>query len=385
MTRPFDPSDIPARYPVPRRQTSPWLLGLLLLILGGLLGWIVAQRVVAWNANARTVTPRGDLAADEKTTIQIFKNANPSVVFITTLAEQTDLFTGDITELPEGTGSGFIWDLGGHIVTNFHVVRTGSSARVTLWDHSTYPATVVGVSPNNDLAVLHIGAPPTKLRPLPIGTSHDLQVGQKVFAIGDPYGLDQTLTTGIISALGRTIRSPTGHPITNVIQTDAAINPGNSGGPLLDSAGRLIGVDAAIYSPSGANAGIGFAIPVDTVNRIVPQLVKSGHVSRPQLGAETSDRLSMLAYEQLGVVGVVVEKVQPGSPAAEAGLRGVRRAPGGIVAGDIIQKVNGQPVKTTAELNAQLEDLKPGDTVALTIWRNGETLTLQVKLGQPQE
>ena len=385
MSQPFDPIYDPSGYPPRRRQPSPWTLGILLLIMGGLIGWIVAQRVVAHNAEARTVTPRGDLAQDEKTTIQIFKNANPSVVFITTLAEQTDIYTGDTTQVPEGTGSGFIWDIGGHIITNFHVVRVGTSAQVTLWDHTTYAATVVGVARDNDIAVLHIDAEPAKLRPLPIGTSHDLQVGQKVFAIGDPFGLDQTLTTGIISALGRTIRSPTGHPITNVIQTDAAINPGNSGGPLLDSAGRLIGVNAAIYSPSGSSAGIGFAIPVDTVNRMVPQVIKSGHVLRPQLGAETSDRLSQLAYEQLGVAGVMVEKVQPNSPAADAGLRGARRMPGRIIPGDIIQKVNGQPVTTTAQLNAQLEDFKAGDIITLTIWRDGKTLEIQVKLGEPQE
>ena len=190
----------------------------------------------------------------------------------------------DVTEIPQGTGSGFVWDQDGHIVTNFHVVQEGDRANVTLNDGSTYPATIVGTTPDKDIAVLKIDAPPQKLLPLPIGQSSNLKVGQKVLAIGNPFGLDQTLTTGVISGLGREIKSVSGRPIHDVIQTDASINPGNSGGPLLDSSGRLIGINTAIYSPSGANAGIGFAVPVDTVNQIVPQLMKFGKITRPGLG-----------------------------------------------------------------------------------------------------
>src|SRR6185437_6483123 len=207
-------------------------------------------------AQPRTVAPRGDLGAEEKTNVQIFKQTSPSVVYINTTTEQVNWFSGDVTQVPLGTGSGFIWDKAGHIVTNFHVINNATAARVTLWDNKSYPATLVGRAPNHDLAVLKIDAPPERLRPVLVGASHDLQVGQEVFAIGDPFGLDQTLTTGIISALGRTMQSPSGATISNVIQTDAPINPGNSGGPLMDSAGRLIGVNTAIISPSGSSAGI---------------------------------------------------------------------------------------------------------------------------------
>jgi S1-C subfamily serine protease len=361
------------------------MLLLLVLLAGGLAGWMISRAV--WNHEARTVgaearpvTPRGELSPQEQTVIQIFKQTNPSVVFINTVGQRTDLFTGDVTNVPIGTGSGFIWDKAGHIVTNFHVVNNSSGAQVTLWDHKSYPAQVVGVSPNNDLAVLQINAPADRLRPILVGTSHDLQVGQQVMAIGDPFGLDQTLTMGIISALGRTIQSPVGTGISNIIQTDAPINPGNSGGPLLDSSGRLIGVDAAILSPSGSNAGIGFAIPVDTVNRIVPQLVRNGHVSRPQIGLQLSDRLSQLVREQRGVAGVAILGVEPDSPAAAAGLRGTRREADGIVPGDIIQKVGETTVDTSEQFYSALEEYKPGDTVNLQINRDGKTLTVPVKI-----
>lgn len=386
MTTPYDPLPFPPPRPQPRSTPgSSWLLVLLLMIAGGVAGWLISRAI--WQhqlatvaAVPRPVTPRGDLSDIEKTTIQIFKQTNPSVVFINTVAEQTNWFTGDVREVPEGTGSGFIWDNAGHIVTNFHVIRGASAAQVTLWDHKSYPATLVGQSANNDLAVLKINAPISVLRPILVGSSHDLQVGQQVFAIGDPFGLDQTLTIGIISALGRTIQSPSDHPISNVIQTDAPINPGNSGGPLMDSAGRLIGVNAAIVSPSGSSAGIGFAIPVDTVNRIVPQLIRNGQVVRPRMGVELSDRLSQLVGEQLGVPGVVILHVEPNSPAAAAGLKGTRQAPRGIIPGDIIQKVGNTPVNTTEQFYSALEDYKPGDTVDLQIYRDGQTMHVQVKL-----
>ncbi len=256
------------------------LFPIMLLLFGGLLGW-EAYRYFADRGqaalNARAVTPRGELAAEEKTNTEIFKSASPSVVYITTLTERINYQTKNVTEIPAGTGSGFIWDTAGHIITNFHVVQHANGASgVTLADHTQWTASLVGVAPDQDLAVLKIDAKASQLPPIPVGTSSDLQVGQCVFAIGNPFGLDQTLTTGVVSALGRTIPSATNVPIDEVIQTDAAINPGNSGGPLLDSAGRLIGINAAIYSPSGSSSGIGFAVPVDTVNRVVPELISTG-------------------------------------------------------------------------------------------------------------
>ena len=232
----------------------------------------------------RAVLARGDLAADEQTNIEVFRTASPSVVHITTLQNQSNFFSLDVTQIPRGTGSGFIWDERGHVVTNFHVIQGGDAARVTLSDQSNYKAALVGAYPDRDLAVLRIDAPTEKLRALAVGESKNLIVGQKVYAIGNPFGLDQTLTTGIVSALNREIESVTRRAIPGVIQTDAAINPGNSGGPLLDSAGRLIGVNTAIFSPSGASAGIGFAIPVDEVNRVIPRLIRDGRVVRPTLG-----------------------------------------------------------------------------------------------------
>jgi S1-C subfamily serine protease len=272
-------SDRPLR--PPPRGIFPWpivwltVIAVLLLWRFGLLDFGRSL----WGSNngePRVVTARGDLAAEEKANIELFRQASPSVVYITVLSRRLDAFSLNVYEIPEGTGSGFIWDDQGHIITNFHVIRNAQAAQVTLADHSTYNAGLVGIAPNKDLAVLKIDAPKKLLRPLPIGTSHDLVVGQKTFAIGNPFGLDQTLTTGVVSALGREIRSATRQPIAGVIQTDAAINPGNSGGPLLDSAGRLIGVNTAIYSPSGAYAGIGFAIPVDTVNEVIPLLIRQG-------------------------------------------------------------------------------------------------------------
>lgn len=362
-------------------------LVVVLLIGAGLFGYWVANRFNRGTSSAtpRAVEPRGDLAAEEKSTIQIFKEARQSVVFITTMAERFDLGTLNVTEMPKGTGSGFIWDNAGHIVTNFHVIRGASAAQVTLWDHTAYPATLTGASEENDLAVLKIDAPPDKLRPIPIGTSHDLQVGQNVFAIGDPFGLDQTLTTGVVSAVGRSISTVSGQPLKDVIQTDAAINPGNSGGPLLDSAGRLIGVNTAIYSPSGSSAGIGFAIPVDTVNRVVPELIAHGKIVRPRLGLSFSDAISHQITPQLGVSGLLVVGVQPGSPAAAAGLRGTQRLPdGSIMPGDVIQKVGNQPVVTSADYFAALSQYHAGDTVPLTIFRDGQSLQVNVSIGSLQ-
>jgi S1-C subfamily serine protease len=392
MTAPRDPGPFytPRRASTRPSSAGAWLLLLMVLIAGAIAGWLVSRAV--WNHESRTVgaeprpvNPRGSLSDEEQSTIQIFKQTNPSVVFINTVSQQTDVFTGDVREVPLGAGSGFIWDKAGHVVTNFHVVTNSSGAQVTLSDHKAYPARVIGVSPSNDLAVLEIAAPADRLRPILIGSSHDLQVGQQVLAIGDPFGLDQTLTTGIVSALGRTIRSPAGNAISNVIQTDAPINPGNSGGPLVDSSGRLIGVNAAIVSPSGSNAGIGFAIPVDTVNRIVPQLIKNGQVIRPKTGLEFSDRLSQIICSQMGVRGVLIIHVKPDSPAAAAGLRGTRQVQGEIEPGDVILKVGDVAVSNSEQFYAALEDYKPGDVINLQIYRDGRTQIVPVKLEAPDQ
>src|SRR5688572_20773324 len=261
---------------------------LLLLVAGALVYTVVRGRgdrgdastgsATAVVAEPRAITPRGDLSSDEQSTIELFKRTSPSVVHVTSVDVRRGRLSLNMFEIPQGTGSGFIWDSEGHVVTNFHVIQNGSRAEVTLNDNTVWRASIVGTAPDKDVAVLKIDAPRDKLTKIMVGVSNNLQVGQKVFAIGNPFGLDQTLTTGVISGLGREIQSVTKRPIQGVIQTDAAINPGNSGGPLLDSAGRLIGVNTAIYSPSGAYAGIGFAVPVDIVNRIVPQLVSHGKV-----------------------------------------------------------------------------------------------------------
>jgi S1-C subfamily serine protease len=362
----------------------PFLLGLVaaLLLLQLLAGWprLVGGR--APPAEPRPVTPRGDLAEDEKATIELFRKASPSVVFITTLSRRPMGFF-EMQEVPQGAGSGFVWDAQGHVVTNFHVIQGASAARVALHDRSEWPATLVGVAPDQDLAVLRIRAPAEKLAPMRVGTSRELQVGQKVFAIGNPFGLDFTLTTGIVSALGRSIPSLTGRRIDDVVQTDAAINPGNSGGPLLDSAGRLVGVNTQIASPSGASAGVGFAVPVDTVNRVVPQLVAHGRVVRPQLGISAGNAW---ALRRAGVEGVLVMSVVPGSPAERAGLRGTSRAEDGtLVLGDVVQGIGGGGVASIDDLYAALERHQPGDVVKVRVLRDGRPLEVEVKLGAPAE
>ncbi|HKV08993.1 MAG TPA: trypsin-like peptidase domain-containing protein, partial [Thermoanaerobaculia bacterium] len=296
----------------------------------------------ARSARRSAVTPRPELAEEERATIALFERASPSVVFITSLATAENAFSLNAQEIPQGSGSGFVWDQQGHIVTNFHVVAGGNAARVTLSDGSDWEAQPVGVAPEKDIAVLKINAPANRLVPLPLGSSDDLRVGQTVLAIGNPFGLDQTLTTGVVSALGREIQSLAGIPIRDVIQTDAAINPGNSGGPLLDSAGRLIGINTAIYSPSGTYAGIGFAIPAHSVEWVVPDLIAYGRIRRPTLGIELAPEG---AAQRLGIEGAVISRVEPGTGAARAGLRGLSRDRfGRYRLGDVIQTIDGQPV-----------------------------------------
>ncbi|MAQ19629.1 MAG: 2-alkenal reductase [Sandaracinus sp.] len=326
-----------------------------------------------------TVAPRGDLSGAEETTIAVYRNASPSVVFITKLSVQMDPFRRNVMTIPAGTGSGFVWDDQGHIVTNYHVVAGGQGARVTLDDQTVWPAQLVGTYPDKDIAVLKIDCPAEKLRPLPVGESSDLQVGQHVFAIGNPFGLDHTLSTGVISGLGREIMSMSRRPIQGVIQTDAAINPGNSGGPLLDSAGRLIGMNTAIYSPSGASAGVGFAVPVAAISRAVPQLIASGQVERAGLGIQIDE--GELA-QRLGVRGALVIGVVPGSGAAQAGLRPtVRdRATGRIILGDLIVAIDDQPVGNTLDLYRALDGLDVGHDAKVTVRRGDQQLELQVRL-----
>jgi S1-C subfamily serine protease len=331
-------------------------------------------------AEPRLVAPRGDLAGDEQATIALFEAAQPSVVFITTAAQRVDPFTRNIFAVPRGTGSGFLWDARGHVVTNAHVLEGASAALVRLADGSSWPAELVGTDPRNDLAVLRI-APDADMPPaLAVGTSDDLQVGQKVFAIGNPFGFDFTLTTGIVSALGRELPAERGFAIRGLIQTDAAINPGNSGGPLLDSAGRLIGVNTAIYSPTGGSAGIGFAVPVDTVNRVVPQLIETGRYAPPSLGIEVDPQINEMAARQ-GVEGVLVLGIFPGSPADAAGLEPARFLPDGrIVPGDIIVRIDDVAVPSVADLLAELERREIGDRVSVTVLRNGRQARVEVTL-----
>lgn len=350
--------------------------------LGAALAWLLAERYLDNihdpDAVPRVVTPRGDLAAEEKSNIEIFRLSSPAVVYITKLALRRDRFSLNMFEIPQGTGTGFVWNDQGHVITNFHVIQNASVLRVTLADQSEWEARVVGAAPDQDLAVLFINAPKRRLKPIAVGQSANLQVGQRVFAIGNPFGLDQTLTTGIISALGREINSASGRKIGGVIQTDAAINPGNSGGPLLDSAGRLIGVNTAIISTSGFSAGIGFAVPVDTVNRVIPQLIRHGRIIRPGLGIHVADRGTAARF---GVRGVLIIRVGEGSAAEAAGLRGTGRSrEGELVLGDVIVGVGDRPVASLDELLDALDAHKVGDVVEVRLMRGGTRMSVRVRL-----
>jgi S1-C subfamily serine protease len=309
------------------------------------------------------------------------------VVHVTTLAVQRDFFNLNVQQIPQGSGSGFIWDDKGHIITNYHVIENANAARVTLSDknQTTVDATLIGADPNRDVAVLRINSRGLSLRPIPLGESARLRVGQKVFAIGNPFGLDQTLTTGVVSGLGREVSTGRGQTLRNLIQTDAAINPGNSGGPLLDSAGHLIGMNTAILSPSGAYAGIGFAIPSDEINLIVTTIInRAGQQKyRPSLGVElVSDHLA----QRLRIGGVLFHRVDPNGPAAEAGLVPTRMTAGRrILICDVIVGIAGKRVTSTNDLMRVLADHQPGETVALTIVRGNEQLEVEVTLGKERE
>jgi S1-C subfamily serine protease len=324
----------------------------------------------------RPVAPAAPLEVGESHTIQIFERAAPSVVYIVNSALMRQLFSRNVYEVPQGAGSGFVWNEDGYIVTNFHVVYNADSLTVVLADQTEHEARVVGVDPDHDLAVVQIQVAREKLSPIPVGSSHDLKVGQKVLAIGNPFGLDHTLTTGVVSALHRSIESMTKRTIENAIQIDAAINPGNSGGPLLDSGGRLIGINTMIVSPSGASSGIGFAVPVDTVNDLVPQLIQLGKVIRAGIGVSL---LPDSVARRSGAPGVVIGQVVPGGPADRAGLRGTTQGRSGQL-GDVISAVDGEPVHTGDDLFRLMGRHKVGEQARLKIAREGQSREVTVTL-----
>jgi S1-C subfamily serine protease len=360
------------------------LQSLLLIGVAGALVWsVVDKRGQTGHAAVipRPVTPRAELFADEEARVELYRRASPSVVNITTLSRAYDMRM-NVLEIPAGTGSGIVWDRAGHIVTNYHVIESAQVARVTLADGSTHRATLVGVAADKDLAVLSIDADPSLLSPIEVGGSADLVVGQSVVAIGNPFGLDHTLTTGVISGLGREIRSVNDRPIQDVIQTDASINPGNSGGPLLDSAGRLIGVNTQIVSRSGDSAGVGFAVPVDTVNRIIPQLIRSGRITRPGIGIRWAPKQFSARHR---IAGLLVWAVYKGSSAELAGLRSTTRDDyGRYILGDIIVEIDRQIVRSADDYYRILDRLEVGDIVELVVDRNGERKNVELTLQQVQ-
>ncbi len=335
----------------------------------------------------RAVAARGDLGPNESAIVDLFQRVSPSVVHVYAQPDPRALAAPDrddpfgAPEGPEGggggqqSGTGFIWDRAGHVVTNNHVVQGAAGVQIRLASGEIVPASIVGTAPNYDIAVLRLGRVREPPPPVAVGASRDLKVGQAVLAIGNPFGLDQTLTTGVVSALKRRLPTSEGREITDVIQTDAAINPGNSGGPLIDSAGRVIGVNTAIYSPSGASAGIGFAVPIDAVNRVVPQIIATGRVPTPGIGIVAGNEATA---SRLGIEGVVVLRALPGAGAARAGLRPVDPRTGEI--GDVIVGANGQPVRRLADLTAALSGVAIGETVQILVDRSGRRITVPVQV-----
>lgn len=364
----------------------------LLLILLGIIAFLLFRMngnslssMFDPNAEPRAIQARGNLAESEKSNIELFKQASPSVVHITSINVRRDRSDLSLFDAPRGTGSGFVWDKQGHIVTNFHVIQGAQKAKVTFADHTVWNARIVGFEADKDIAVLKIDAPAGSLIPLSVGTSNDLQVGQSVFAIGNPFGLDQTLTTGVISGLGREIQSVTKERISDVIQTDAAINPGNSGGPLLDSAGRFIGINTAIYSPTGTqSAGIGFAVPVDTVNQYVPELIRHGTVERPAFGITIFNDAQLnqiIKSKAIDRQGVLIRSVLPDSAAAKAGMKPtLRKEEEGILWGDLIVAIEGKNIKTSQDLFDALKKHRVGDEISVTVYWQGKERKLKVTL-----
>jgi len=313
---------------------------------------------------------------NERNTIAVFKAVAPSTVFVTQTRVVYDMFAGSAQEVAAGSGSGIVWDTQGHIVTNYHVVKDAASLTVTFENHKTFPARVVGVEPLKDIAVIQVNAPAALLVPVHVAAKESLEVGQKAIAIGNPFGLDHTLTTGVVSAIGRQVQGIGGVTIRSMIQTDAAINPGNSGGPLLDSAGELIGMNTMIYSKSGAYAGIGFAVPASTIARVVPEIIKSGHATEMSLGLAVDPQGRI--ESQFGIRGVVVISVPAGSAAARAGVRGLEPTPDGLVLGDVIVGIGDTAIASYDDLYNALDVHKPGDQVEVTLMRNGKPVKVKL-------
>lgn len=372
-------------YRISARQILALALGSAIFAVIGVLGFQqVAKRLPLGSAAISTPSPITDpsLATDEQNNIEVYKAASPGVVYIQSTTMQTDFF-GMYSRPVEGAGSGSIIDEQGDILTNFHVIANAEKLTVSFGTGKTYPAKVIGKDPDTDLAVIRLlETPKDPLTIVPLGDSDKLVVGQKVLAIGNPFGLDRTLTTGVISGLQRPIRAQNGRPIEGAIQTDASINPGNSGGPLLDSHGRMIGINSQIESPSGASAGVGFAIPVSIAKRIVPQLIRDGEIRRPKLGISTRDVESLQNQVRLPVTsGVLIVSVLPGGAAANAGLRGVvQTEDGDLELGDIIVAIDGEKVATNDDLFKILDKHKVGETVSLEIFRQGQRTTVPVRL-----
>ncbi|NRA95203.1 MAG: trypsin-like peptidase domain-containing protein [Planctomycetes bacterium] len=355
-----------------------------LLVLSVVLSVLLVRQLLHQpdGATPRPVTPRGELSATEQTTIDIFREVSPSVVHITNyrVVERGPLRL-DPTAIKKGTGTGFIWNEDGYIVTNFHVVQGGQRWRVTFSDNSVLEAREIGGSASNDLAVLKVDAPAEKLKKIALGTSHDLQVGQAVLAIGNPFGFDHTLTTGVISGLDRQISGANGVPIKDVIQTDAAINPGNSGGPLLDSAGRMIGVNTALVSLSGASAGIGFAVPVDTVNEVVTRLIRHP-AARPSLGIDLWSDSQARRWRE---TGAIIREIEPGGPADQAGLKPSVDTQRGVYVGDVIVKLGRHLIRSRRDLSRALATFEVGDRVDITVRRDRKLKTTSVTLQAAKE
>lgn len=315
---------------------------------------------------------------DEQNTVDIFDSAAPGTVFVTQNQIVRDRYTMRATEVPAGSGSGFIWDTNGHIVTNYHVIDGSSHLTVTLYNQKTYPAKFIGGEPRKDIAVLKIDAPADELTPIPRpNDGYELAVGQKAIAIGNPFGLDHTITTGIISAMGRDQLGYGGVTIRDMIQTDASINPGNSGGPLLDSNGQLIGMNTMIYSKSGTSAGIGFAVPFSTIKRVVPQIIRTGKAQQIGLGISI---LPDAIARRNGIEGVVIRTVASDSPAERAGLRGVEHHFRRTYIGDIIIGIDDQKVTNYDTLYNALDEHQPGDTIQVKIRREGRVMSVPVEL-----
>ena len=372
-------------------STGSYLLALLIgFTIGAFLLWVGSRWLMPAKppltdpmVEERPSVPRGPLDAEETEANRIFREVKGSVVNVDTVLRRRN-WDRRVLEQQTGTGSGLVWDKQGRIVTNFHVIQNagqqGGGIRVVMPDRKEYDASIVGVAPDYDLAVIQIAAPKEEFQPIKVGRSEDLAVGQKVFAIGNPFGLSHTLTKGIISAVDRTIESPTGVPILHAIQTDAAINPGNSGGPLLDKEGRLIGVNQSITTPSGGNVGIGFAIPVDTVNAKVTELIQRGRVLTPDLGVKLYDEATLRREGPRWAKGVMVESVTPNGPAAQANLRGIQIDPktGNGTAGDLIVGINGQPVNSIADYKRLTKTLTIGEPATIRFRRGDDEIEEQV-------